>query len=376
MQVLNASPRDEFTTAQIRELLTGDSVEFTAGLELLDTSNVLVEDISDDLVSGQIDRNNSQLIHGTCKLRIARELAWGADRVRPYMTLSNGTISARFNLGVFVMTSPETVLGEDPVIYDVTGFDTLYLLQDSMADTYVVEAGTTYLSAIQDLVTASGITATVNLDGTLQTATLPETMVWALDPTTSTTWISVINALLASINYIKLWADENGIFHSSPYIAPVDRALEWTFDTEDDSTNIVGPNRKLTSDVWGARNWWRFVRKGMTVTPVEGAGIYTVENVSTGRTSQTAMGRIIRAKTQFLDAADQTSLEAQGDRIVALNQAVSRSFQISVDPLPIAGHFDVVQFTDAGESDKCQVTGWVLPLDGSQGTWTLEATDA
>lgn len=373
MQILNASPREEFSVAQIQELLTGDYITYTAGLELLDTNNALVSDISDNLVSGEIDRLNSNLIHGTCKLRIEGALSWGRDRVRPYLTVGNGVISARFNLGVFVLTTPDSARGEDPVIYDVTGFDLLYLLQSSLSDTYVVPAGTTYLSAIQDIITASGITGTVHLDGTLQSATLPETMVWALDQTSSITWLEIINTLLASINYIKLWVDENGIFQSSPYIAPLDRAIEWTFDTSDVSQNIVAPSRKLSSDVWGAHNWWRFVRKGMTEQPVEGAGIYTVSNPSSGVTSIATIGRTVKAPVRFLEASDQTSLVAQGDKIVAAELAVSRSFDISIDALPVAGHWDIVNYIDEGMTDKCRVLGWAIPLDGSPGRWQLES---
>lgn len=373
MQILNALPRDAFTADEIHDLLTGDQVAYSAGLELLDSSNNLVSDISNNLVSGEIDRDNNALVHGTCKLIIEGELAWGKDRIRPYMTVSNGAISARFNLGVFVMTSPDCVRGEDPVTYDVTGYDLLYLLQDSIADTYVVNSGTSYLAAIQTIITASGIGATIQLDGTLSAVLLPTTMVWALNPAEDYTWIRVINDLLSPINYRPLWADENGILQSGPYIAPSDRGVEWTFDTSDMHTNIVGPARTLGSDVWGCPNYWKFIQKAMTVQPTIGAGIYEFNNTVDGRTSQAAMERIIRAKPQYLDAADQTSLVAQGNQIIAKDQAISRSFQINVDALPVAGHADIVQFNDAGESDKCQVTGWVLPLDGSQGRWTLES---
>lgn len=375
MQNLTAPPRNSLTPAQVISILTGDQLAVSAGLELLDSNNNFVSDISNSLVSGQVDRNNAALVQGTCNLVIEQALAWGKDRVRPYMTLTANGISARFNLGVFVMTSPDTVREENPTSYKVVGYDLLFLLQSSIADTYVVNSGTTYLSAVQGLITASGIGATVNLDGTLGASILPTTMVWALDPTVSTTWLSVINDLLATINYRPLWADENGILHSAPYIPPVNRSVEWTFDTSNKSTNIIGPKRTLITDVWGAKNWFRFVRKAMTVQPIEGAGIYTVTPPSTGPFTIAALGRTVKASTQFLDAADQTSLVAQGDKIVALNHAVSRTFQITVDALPIAGHYDVVQFTDSGSTDKCQVSTWSLPLDGSQGKWTLEAVN-
>lgn len=375
MQVLNAPPRDAFTSEQIHDLLTGETIEFATGLELLDSSNRFVSDISPQLVTGTIDRDNFALIHGTCKLTIEGELAWGKDRVRPYMTVSNGLISARFNLGVFVMTTPDSARGEDPVTYDVVGYDLLYLLQDSINDTYVVNAGTSYLTAIQTLITASGIGATVQIDGTLATAVLPTTMVWALDPTTDTTWIKIANDLLSPINYVPLWADENGILRSGPYIAPLDRSVEWDFNTNNPKTNIIGPDRNLISDVWKCPNYWKFVRKAMTHQPTVGDGIYEYNNTVTGRTSQAAMGRIVRAKTRYLDAADQTSLVAQGNKIIADDQAVTRLFKVSVDPLPVASHSDVVQFTDSGETDKCRVVNWSMSLVGEPAIWNLESVN-
>ena len=376
MQGLTQSPRDAFTAAEIRSLITGDSLEVSAGLELLDSSNNFVEDISDDLDGGEISRSNFADIHGTCKLDIVRELAWGKDRVRPYMTLANDLISARFNLGVFVLTTPETSRIDNVITYEAQGFDLLYLLQSGPSDTYVATSGTTYLTAVQDVLTASGVGVGLQLDGTGSATTLPVTMVWTLNPDAETSWLSIINDLLSAINYRGLWANENGVFTSSPYAAPSTRAIEWTFDTSISTANIVGQERTLTSDVWAAKNWWRFVRKAMTVKPIEGAGIYTVTNASTGRTSISALGRTIKAPVQFLDAADQTSLVAQGDKIVAKNQAISRSFTIEVDPLPIASHFDIVELIDAGFTDKCQVTSWTLPLDGSQGRWNLESVEA
>jgi len=376
VQILTASPRDHLTDAQVRSLLTADSVAVSAGLELLDSSNAFVEDISDDLASGEVTRNNFADVHGACRLVISRELAWGRDRVRPYMTLSNNGLSARFNLGVFVLTTPDSVRGETPASFTASGFDLLYLLQSGPGDTYVADSGSTYFTALNAVWTASGIGAPLLLDGTASATTLPATMVWALTESDPASWLRIVNDLLTAINYRGVWMDQDGNGRSEPYVAPSSRPVEWTFDTSDLSTDIVGEQRSLASDVWAAKNHWRFVRKNMTAQPVEGAGIYTVTNASTGRTSVAAMGRTIKAPVQYLDAADQTALVAQGDQIIAKDKAVSRTFTITVDPLPAAGHFDVVQLDDAGDSDKCQVTSWTLPLDGSQGRWILEAVDA
>lgn len=140
MQGLVESPREHLTEEQVRGLLTGPDVTVSAGLELLDGSNRLVEDISDDLgEGGTISWDNRDPIHGSCRLPLQRRLAWGRDRVRPYMILSDAAISARFNLGVFVPSAPDEQRGEDPITYNVTGYDLLSLMQSGPADTYTVE---------------------------------------------------------------------------------------------------------------------------------------------------------------------------------------------------------------------------------------------
>lgn len=361
--------RDGLSADAVRALLAGDSLTVSAGLELLDSSNRLVEDISDDLTRGSVSRNCYGAVHGSCRLQITRALTWGKDRVRPYMTVSDGAISARFNLGVYVLTTPTTRRGEEPTTYDVDGYDVLHLLQDGPGDTYVVTAGTTYLQAVRDVVTASGVGATVRLDGTRQDTTVPATMVWALTAD-GPSWLDIINDLLAAIGYDRVSADWDGVLRSGPFADPATRPVEWTFDTADDATNIVGENRTLTEDVWSGPNKWRFVRSRMATTPVEGDGLYTVTNQSDGPTSIDSLGRT-RIKVVFLDAADQATFVAQGNKIVAEDRQVTRTFDLNVDPLPALWHRDVVQLVDAGASDKSVIAAWTLNLDGSQGTVDL-----
>lgn len=372
MQPLTAPPRDALTTAQVTALLTGPTVTVAAGCELLNTSNAVVLDISDDLVGGEIQRSNYADVHGSCRLQLTRELAWGKDRVRPYMTLSANGVSARFNLGVFICTSPEIPRAETPATYEVDGFDLIHLLQSTgPGDTYVVNSGTTYLSAVQAVITAAGVGVPFLLDGSIGGTQLPATMVWALiNP--APTWLRIVNDLLAAINYRAVWADQDGNLRSGPYQAPIDAPVEWTFDTNDKATNLIDENRTMAADAWGVPNWWRFIRTNATSQPTEGSGLYTVTDQTGTNTSINSVGRTIR-KVVYLDAADQTALVAQGNRIVAEDRQDSRTFDVRVDPLPIAGHFDVVQFRDAGRDDKCVVSTWALPLDGSPGQWTLKA---
>lgn len=373
MQPLTGAPRQDLTDDQVYKLLVGDSLQVAAGLELLDLQNRVVNDISDDLAEGgTIDHDGRATVHGSCRLSVARALAWGRDRVRPYMVLSNDTVSARFNCGVYVLTTPQTRRGHDLTVYDVQGYDLLQLLDHPIGDTYVVTAATTYLAAISDLITDSGAGAPVLLDGTAVTTALPYTMVWALTDSSPATWLLVANDLLAAINYRELWVDENGTYRSEPYTDPAVLAVEWTFDVDDPRTNLVGEDRTADEDLWDAPNWWRFVRRGMDVTPVEGDGIYTVINQSNGLSSADQLGRQVRREVTYLDAADQAALVAQGDRVVAEDTAVLSTRTLVVDPLPIVGHLDVVRYVDGVDDVKAVVVSSSLNLDGTPGQFVLE----
>lgn len=372
MQLLTAPPRDHLSAEQVTDLLTGDELTVAAGCELLDTSNRLVADITDDLgEGGSVEWDNRDPIHGSCRLSLLRRLAWGRDRVRPYMVLSNAAVEARFNLGVYVLMTPDERRGEDPVTWEVTGYDLLSLLDGTgPADTWIAESGSTYFAALQAVVDASGIGVPLMLDGDAQDTTIPATRVWALiEPMPS--WLRILTDLLNEIGYVAPWIDPDGNLRSRPFQDPAIRAAEWRLDTSDTSTNIVAEDRTITTETGDVANWWRFVRSDSDVTPVEGDGLYTPPaNETVGPNSILALGREVR-KFVRLQAADQAALVAQADRIVAADMASVRTIELSIDPLPIMGYGDVFELVDGGEVVKMAAASWTLNLDGSPGQLQL-----
>jgi hypothetical protein len=354
------------TEAEILALIAGAQLTVDFGAELLDANDLVVEDISDDLTSGTVEHNNYADVHGTCSLELTRALDWATVRIRPYQTLTGSGYTQTWPLGVYLLTTPETAPGEDPVTYDVSGYDKLHLLQNAVGDTYVVTTGTGYLDAVRAAITASGATGLDPLlDGTDQDLTLPAPMVWMLDPAAPASWLRVINDLLGAIGYRGLWADATGRYCSEPYQSPLTRSPLWSFDVSDQATVIVGEDRTLTTDNYVTTNWWRFVQNGLDAQPIEGTGFYTVD-LSGG-------GAKVKAVVA-LDVAGQTSLVARGDAIVQSTLQIQRTLSITTGPLPILGHFDVVLYRDldAGLDCKAQVHSWRVPLDGSDTSLTLE----
>lgn len=380
MQLLSAPPRDGLTAAAVTNLLTADNITVASGCELLDASDVFVRDLSDDLVDGTIRRECEANVHGTCELQLSTTLAWGRDRVRPYMTITaptaSGMVSARFNLGVYLLTSPSRKLSTDAVT-TVSGYDKLHLLQALVGDSYTVAAGALYLDAVRVAIRAAGAGDLVLLDATAAQKTLPAAMSWPLSAQTQSTWLNIVNDLLAAIGYRGVWVDQDGFFRSEPYRPPQERPLEWRFNVDDARTTIVGEERTVTEDVWGVPNFWRFLRRDLEDSPTEGDGQYTVTNDNDGPTSLAALGRRV-PRVEFLDAADQASLQTQGDAIVATDRRVSTVLAINTGPLPIAGHFDVCAYSDglAPTYARLQATRWTLPLSGADMDWTFTVVPA
>lgn len=381
MQALTAPPRDGFTDDQILTLLQAAALEVDLGCELLDANLNVVDDISGDVIAagGTVEWDSTSSTGSVSRdlsIGMARALNWGTDLVRPYMLLAAGGIQARFNVGVFCLTTPQDTVGSSPMIFQVTGFDRLYLLSREVGDSRGVGAGSNYIDAILDTISAAGLTG-VDIDQSAAAAVLPADMTWpqvSVNSDAATQWLDIINALLSAIGYDPLWCDENGIYRSQPHVDVSARPAEFTLDADDAVRTIVGAQRTRVQDQWAAPNMWIFIQSGFSGTPTEGDGIYTVTNQSDGPASIDQRG-LVWPKTFTLDAADQPTLMQLGDAQVAADMADLLTLTIPTGPLPIAGQADVIALVDsaAGGSFMVQATAWSLPLDGQQMSWTVQA---
>lgn len=387
MQPLTATPRENLTEEQVRWLIQDAPTISTAfGLELVDQNLEVIEDISRDFGGGQVARGSYNTLHGTASLVIARDLEWGASIVRPYMIIADRPaeyvpalgqgVTARFNLGAYYTSRPERSTGLNPPAYAVTGYDILHRLADKTGAAYAVEAGTVVLDAVEQILLDRGYTRYV-LDPSAAGKTLPSAYVSPLDD--EKTWLGIVNDLLERIGYAGVWSDWDGQLRCAPYSTPSTRPIEWVYDL-DPLTSILSPERTYTQDLFEAPNRWVFIRNNDVdgPTPVEGAGIYTYENQSTGPTSIDARdGRTI-TKTERIDAADQASLESRAWVTIDADMRVPQTVKAKTGPNPLHWHFDRIALDDpaAGGIDRWAdvlVTSWTLPLDGSDmdHEWTV-----
>lgn len=362
-------------TPEEADLLVGDELTMSAGLELLDADLNFVEDISDDLLGGSVHRDMLATVHGTCKLQLSRELPWGGVLVRPYLVASAPEISARFSQGVFALITPERPIGESPSTFDVAGEDRLYLLDREVGDSYQVLDGVSYVTAIGAAITAAGLSG-FDIDSTSIALVLPQPMVWPLVPATGsatpTTWLQVINDLCAAINYRGIWCDQDGRYRTGPYADPSTRPVEFSFDA-DSLRTIVGQDRTQIVDLWKLPNKWIFVQQNRTTAPsgTDGSnGLYVVDK-SAGAGN---VGGLAWPKTITVDAADAASLVALGDQTVAAALRSSETLKVTTGPWPCAGHADVYSYADLqlGAVRKVQTTEWEVALGSADTAMTWE----
>lgn len=366
MQRLVEDVRNHLTDAEVTAILQAPALEVAAGLELLDGTGALVDDISDDLEGGEIRYSGIDAkIHRTARLRITRQLQWGTARLRPYMTLSDGTNTARFDLGVFIPSTPDTVIGEEPATYDVEAYDKLVLLDNAIGESYHVAAGTGVLTAAEAVINLAGETAVTFADAGDEPP-LQTDRVWSISE--DATYLTVVNDLLKAGGYRQVWCDQLGRYRSAPYMPPGDRGTEYTYDADDAAVTIVGEDRTETTDLHEVPNVWVFtVDDPALLTPVEGNGIYTVTNQSTGPASIDARGGREVRKVIYLDAVNQASLEQLGDERVDTDLRSAVGLRLTTGPNPLHGHDDLVALV-YGSTKRYLVAGWSLPLDGTDMT--------
>jgi hypothetical protein len=373
VQYPNAGPRSGFTVAQITALIRdAPSIAVGAGCELIDTGLNVLADITDDFAGGFVGRNSYATLHGTATLGISRRLDWGQAVVRPYMTLSDGTITARFNLGAYYTSVPATSTVESPATFDVTGFDLIHGLNTPVGESFALDTGAVVLTEIQSILTALGFT-NVLTDQTAAASVLPAPRVWPIDD--DATWLTVVNDLLGSIGYQGIWSDWDGYLRLQAYATPITRLSEWTYDT-DPATAMLDPDRTYVRDYFQAPNRWVAVRTNNVdgAAPVEGAGIFTYTNEFVGDTSVQARGGRVITRRLPIEATDQDALVRAAQVSIDADINVKSTMRVSTSPNPLHWHFDRITVDDTamGPPFEAMDTQWSLPLDGGNQTheWT------
>ena len=348
-------------------VLTSPALEVSTGLELLDATDTLIGDYSDvlDPRRSTISRNNLAKIHGRARLRLTDDLSLHVNRLRPYMTLTDQDgNSATTYLGVWIAETPDRTTGRTPTTFTVDCYDKLVILDTPKGSSHRVPASSAVVSTVEALITTATGSSDYVIDQTSAASTTASEMIWPLDE--STTYLRIINDLLATIGYRGLYVDRAGFYRSEKWESPSTRPITWSYDVTDPDT-IIDDEIPVEFDWFAVPNKWVFVRDDPTSSvslPAEGAGIYTVTNQSDGLTSIDSRGRTI-TKVVRLDVLDHAALVTAGDQIVESDTHPAVDLELKSLPNPTHWHADVVTVnapTAGFSSSRFIEYGWSLPL--------------
>ena len=284
---------------------------------------------------------------------------WLTDEIHPVLVI-DGVASP---LGVFL---PATVTPSETggvAVLSIEAYDRCWLVRDIYTETLLyLAAGTNYLTAVEQLLTAAGIGLVVK---TPTTATLPEARQgWDM----GTSYLEIINELLAEINYNPLWFDARGAAILEPASVPTAANIEHTLDAGNVESLLL-PQISRETDVFRAPN----VFMVSCQNPDKSGPMVAVSENTNPQSPLSIMrrGRRIMSTTRVNNIASQAELQAYADRLRNESMISGETIRVSTALLPGYGVADVTAIHYGDLSAVCVETGWTMQLTVG-GTMTHE----
>lgn len=341
--------RDGFTAAEVTDALTRADRALKFRYQLLDSSNAHKAWLT-GVSAGSVAHNNLADIKRTARFTIRDgedSINFLSDRIKPWVyarvtggafpsPMTSSTVAgwAGFPQGVFLLTSPTKATGSsaDVVVREVDAYDqTIVLRDDKVTDRYTVAAATNYITAVKAVLDGAGVTAQ-NLTAT--SSTLPVARDWA----PGTPKLTIVNDLLAAINYRSLHFDADGRATARPYLSPATAAPEWTY--ADDEISVLSPVMALTLDLFEVPNEWVLVVSEPDRTVL--TSTYTNENEQSPTSTVNRDRTIVDFRTDT-DAVDQSTLDAKVERLAFEASQVYESIDIQTAIMPFHDDADVLE---------------------------------
>ena len=257
------------------------------------------------------------------------EINWLADEIQPVMILDG----AEHPLGVYIPTT-YSVSANVRVSVSVEAYDRAQRVLDTNSSALLYwPAGTRYLDAIEQLLSAAGINTVFATQNDAVFAEARE------DWDAGTSYLSVVNDLLREINYKDLWFDADGAAVLEPAAVPEASQIRHTLSDEDPGTRVL-PGVSRGADYFNAPNVFE-----VYVANPDKPGIMRAVSVNENPQSPlstVSRGRSIVQVTKLDNIADQTALQAYADRLRNDSLITGETVTVSTALLPDWGVDDVV----------------------------------
>lgn len=201
--------------------------------ELLDDQNIHIKWL-DGIESANTVYNSETELKQKATIDITLDLLEDIDinnRIRIYHVL-NGVASP---LGTFIISIPSENRSSMFKTISLECHSLLWLLYaDKVLTRYTIGVGTNVVAEIKRILTGKDLK--FNIDDSTKTTSVHQE--WEI----GTSYLTIINDLLASINYTTLYIDFEGRFLAKPYILGVDRTIDFIYDETDNDNILEGDN--------------------------------------------------------------------------------------------------------------------------------------
>lgn len=291
----------------------------------------------------------------SCRIDYDGSLDLLSDRLRPYQII-NGEA---WPMGEFIVSTASEVERDGGHWWEVEAYDqTLLLRQATTIGALRFAAGTTYLDAAKSLLADVGIGRVIASPSSLTIAEDLED--WEI----GTSYLSIINDLLSAIGYRSIWFDRNGAARLSPAPAAVVKNLTHSYAAGEWSTLANGVTRQ--TDAYAAYNVFTAVYSPTDGEPMVATAVNSnpLSPLSTVR-----RGRRICAPVEVVDdISSQEALQAYADAM--LSDAMMAVETVEFETAPVPSHWigEVVALSGQIYAE----TGWEITL-GAGGSYTHTA---
>lgn len=207
------------------------------------------------------------------------------------------------DLGDYLISSPKRVINGNQVMRDCQCWDKLLILdEDKVESRHVCNIGTNVINEIKRII--GDLPQAIGDDA----STLNSAIEWEI----GTPKLTIINDLLAIINWTGLRVNQAGFFTTDPYIIPSERQVE--FNLESGADSIIHPDKTDELDLFNVPNVVILTTNNPDIDPPLKA-VAENNNVDSA-TSIPRRGRRIVYHEEITEAIDQATINARAKKIL------------------------------------------------------------
>lgn len=274
---------------------------------------------------------------------------WLKARIKPYLIIGGKESS----LGEYLISQADDCTDKKGVkFWQIKGMDLGRIPQRSRTEKRVLfQAGQRYTDIVQSILLELGISRIIAIqsDATLKN----DRADWEI----GTSWIKIINSLLAEINYQSLWFDTEGNARIQPHRQVDGAVIDHRYESGELSQ--IKPQVDISSDIYKAYN----VFTAMVSSPEyeEPMIAVSVNDIPTSRISTVNIGRVQAPIEKLDDIANQEELQKYVDnlRFQSMCSTETISFRTALNQHQVR---DIVSIHHPQASGIYQETQWKMTL--------------